>query len=223
MCGRFVQSSDAQALESTFGSRPPFPVGGRFNIAPSQLVASCHLEHPETASLWWAALTWGFRPHWAKPGQLKSAPINARAETVADKPMFRHAFKQHRCLVPADGYYEWQPRPGQAKQPYYIHRADNAVIALAGIFSPAEEDTPGTLALLTTAAAPSVQAIHERMPVTVEPNDFEAWLAGDVAAAERVIEHAGKMKWISRPVSPRMNRPTFDSPECIDALPEASE
>ena len=175
-------------------------------------------------------LRWGLIPGWAKDPSIGHKLINARAETAATKPSFRSAFTKRRCLVPADGYYEWR-RAGTARQPWLIAPRDGGLMAFAGLWerwrvsagaalrgSLAERspgDTVETFTVLTTEANETVRAVHHRMPVILAPEAFEAWLSGADVPLGPGPENVLKM----HPVSPRVNHPRHDDAECVAPIP----
>lgn len=176
MCGRFTLTADADSIQQAFyldevdgWDRP------RFNIAPTQQVPVLTDREPKRLSF----MKWGLVPSWAKDPKIGSRMINARSETAAEKPSFRTAFKRRRCLIPADGYYEWTKR-GKQKIPMYIQHAERELFAFAGLWERwkgADETWLQTFAILTTAANEKVRPIHHRMAVIIEPEDYGAWLA----------------------------------------------
>ena len=189
MCGRYtVRAPEQMALR--FGV-PEANVDGvasgeaRYNVAPSQAVpVVVAREGSRTVQ----ALNWGFRPAWMRDPQ-KPAPINARAETLLERPLFKGAVVGHRCLVPADGFYEWQVRPGQKrKQPYFIRLCDESLFAFAGLYTGPSGDSPGTCVLITTAPNALMVPFHDRMPAILRSEDEAAWLDPDLRQAEIVIQ-----------------------------------
>lgn len=161
--------------------------------------------------------TWGLLPHWAKdPAMVR--PINARAESVADKPMFRDAFRKTRCLIPIDGFYEWQ-REGAARQPWYFHMRDGEPFALAGLLShwlPATGQPLDSCAVITTSANAVMAPVHDRMPVIVAPADWGAWLSGDPALARDLLRPFVGDDMVADRVSKRVNRASNDGPDLIE-------
>ncbi len=207
MCGRFSLTASAEALIQKFQLKQSIVMVPRYNIAPSQVIPVIrtfrHLEF----------LRWGFKPTWMKLSSLKEGFVNARAETVSIKPAFRNAFNKRRCLILADGYYEWK-EINALKQPFYIQKKDKGVFALAGLW---EEDT---CVLLTTKANDSLAAIHERMPVFIPEVDFESWLnpkANKVWVQDRLLSANEGEEFIFQAVSTKVNRVGFEGAECISA------
>lgn len=189
MCGRYTQTAAFDELALRFGitvedtgleDLPP-----RYNVAPSQAVPIV-VAHNGGHRLVMAK--WGFHPAWMRTSKL--APINAKAETVATSRMFQAAVKRHRCLVPADGFYEWKAVPGQRrKQPYYLRLKGGGVFAFAGLYTPAaaEAAAPATCAIITTTPNDLVSAIHNRMPVILEPGDEDRWADARVTEPATVL------------------------------------
>ncbi len=175
MCGRFVITSPPAAIRAAFDYReqPNFPA--RLNIAPTQPVG---VVLAEGGARHFRLMRWGFLPAWVKDPRGFPLLINARAETVRDKPAFRNAIRRRRCLVPADGYYEWQTI-GNRKLPYFIYVRDGGPIGFAAVAEtwcgPNGEEVD-TVAIVTAAARGGLKALHDRVPVTIEPPDFGRWL-----------------------------------------------
>ena len=225
MCGRFVSVSTPEQLAESFGVDDvrTDPLPPRYNVAPTLDVYSV-IETDGTRRL--GTLRWGFLPFWAK-GPKARAPINARVETVADSKMFASAFAKRRCLLPADGFYEWQAREGSTrKQPYWIHDPDDEPLAFAGIWTVwrdrtvEDPDPVFTTAILTTAAAGRMADIHERMPVVLPARLWEAWLTADPQDAEhlqQVVANAGVPRLEAVPITDRVNNVRNDGPELLEA------
>lgn len=220
MCGRFDLHSSAQTVAEHFAALsrlPPELLRPRYNVAPSQAVP---VVRDGAGGRELVSLAWGLLPSWAKaPDGLR--PINARVETVFDKPMFRAAVRRRRCLVPADAYYEWQVL-ASGKQPWRIAAADGGLLALAGIWeqwSGGDGPPLQSMALLVRPATAGVAAIHDRMPVLLAPADHAAWLAPEsppewlralVGRTEPGVALAGY------PVGLRVNNARNDGPELIE-------
>ena len=197
----------------------------RYNIAPTQDVPVVRSSGGGRA---WAQLRWGLIPSWAKDPSMGSRMINARSETVAEKPSFRAAFKRRRCLVVADGYYEWQ-KLGKIKQPYYIHMRDDGPFALAGLWEtwrglPAEASDPlETCTIITTAANDATRPIHDRMPVILAPADYDLWLDPDMEDPQQIESLLGPYEsddLVASAVSTHVNSPKNDDPDCVKVLEE---
>lgn len=218
MCGRYTLIAKPADIERAFGIGPPTPnPPPRYNIAPTQEAPVLRLARDEREI---RSLRWGLVPTWAGGLDFTARPlINARAETVADKPSFRAAFKSRRCLVPADGYYEWK-RVGRTKRPFRIHREDDGLFAFAGIWERWEggEDPVESFAIITTAASGPLSAIHDRMPVIVASDRYADWLA----AGSAELFQADTSALIAYRVSARLNSPSNDDPACVAALDPAA-
>lgn len=223
MCGRFVITSPPAAMRLAFGylDQPNFPA--RYNVAPTQPIPVVIVDQGARR---FQLMRWGLIPSWVKDPRQFSLLINARAETVRDKPAFRNAIKRRRCLVPADGYYEWQ-RAGARKQPFFIHPKDGAPLGLAALaetwVGPNGEELD-TVAIITAAATPAMAVLHDRVPVMIAPDDVARWLdCADVDADEAAtLLHAppdGLLIW--HPVSTAVNRVANDNAQLI--LPMADE
>lgn len=188
MCGRYALYGPRSRVRERFGVEPD-EWAERYNIAPSQVAPVVRAVDGGRQIV---AARWGLLPSWVKePGRM-AHPINARIETAAEKPMFRHAFKRSRVLVPASGFYEWRPVPG-GKQPYFVCSRNRDLLAFAGLLE-CWEGADGPLqsfAILTTAANETMRPIHDRMPVIIEPEDFDAWLDPALTDANLVRELAG--------------------------------
>lgn len=223
MCGRFTLSATTQVLARQFQLTVPIPLEPRFNIAPTQQVPVVRMA-PEKAQRELALLRWGLVPSWAKDLRLGARLINARAETVGEKPAFRASFRRRRCLVPADGFYEWQPVDPKQKQPHYIRRRDGGLFAFAGLWD-RWEGTDGKIidsfTVLTTEANELLRTMHERMPVIVGPEDYELWLDPAVHDAERLqplLRPYPAAEMAAYPVGPGVNSPKKDDPQCVAPL-----
>jgi len=181
MCGRFVIKSPLMDIVEYFEVHDVRTEdrGPRFNVAPStQIPLIRDTGDARTLDAAW----WGFVPRWAKTLDSGRRPINARCETVAESRLFGPAYQQRRCLIPADGYYEWKALGGRRKQPYYIHPADGEMLAFGAIWEPWHEGDPDgitTTAIITTPANAAAEALHDRMPLMVQRENWEEWLLGD--------------------------------------------
>lgn len=220
MCGRFVLISDIDTIQMAFNlTDVPDSHVPRFNIAPSQPIALITNENPQ-------ALTfhqWGLIPSWAKDPKIGYKMINARAETAAEKPAFRAAFRRRRCLIPADGFFEWQKRE-KGKVPMFIHLQDRSVFAFAGLwevwYSP-EGDEIHTATILTTDANDFMAPIHDRMPVILRREDYETWLAPDEQKSDRLLpllRPFDSSQMAAYAVSTFVNSPANDTPEVIEPV-----
>jgi len=223
MCGRFVITSPPAALRQIFGyaERPNFPP--RFNVAPTQPVPVVIVE---TGLRHFRLMRWGLLPAWVKDPRKFTLLINARAETVRDKPAFKNAIRRRRCLIPADGYYEWQTS-GQRKRPYFIHRGDGHPIGLAGVaetwIGPNGEELD-TVAIVTASASADLATLHPRVPVTIPPGDFERRLdcnAHDVDAVNSLMRGSDEGEFAWHEISTRVNHVVNDDAQLI--LPITAE
>jgi putative SOS response-associated peptidase YedK len=216
MCGRYtvrrfdsiragLRAAPGPGFEE-FDERP------RFNITPAQMLPIVKADDKGKPILTLAK--WGYVPFWTK-GKPKLAPINAKSENVATSPMFRLAFKDHRCIVPADGFYEWKgAKP--PKQPYFAHLKDDSPFAFAGLWSrwkPEVGEPVDTFTILTTEPNELLEKIHNRMPVIIRQRDYVKWLTGDAAATLLQSYDAKAME--AYPVSTKVNRPGNDGPDLI--------
>ncbi|CAB4920203.1 MAG: SOS response-associated peptidase [Actinobacteria bacterium] len=244
MCGRYAAAKDPAALAEEFGVAAPVEerLEPDYNVAPTKRVYVV-LDRQRDASLERSLVVarWGLIPSWAKDPSIGSRMINARAETVAEKPAFRRAFAKRRCLVPADGYYEWYaPTSADApvgktgkplKQPFFIHPSDGSSLAMAGLYewwrdqSRADDDPLAwrlTCTILTTDAADEVGRIHDRMPMTIARGDWGAWLDPATGAdATTLLRPALGPSLEAYPVSVAVNSVRNNSPELI--VPLAAE
>ncbi|NJL47793.1 MAG: SOS response-associated peptidase [Leptolyngbyaceae cyanobacterium SM2_5_2] len=225
MCGRFSLAKGGEELAECFQIHPALPIEPRYNIAPTQpvvaVVATAEAPQPQ-----FQILRWGLIPSWAKDITIGNRLINARAETLAEKPSFRAAFKRRRCLIVADGFYEWHQQPdGKPKQPYYIFLRDHQPFAFAGLWEHWLDSTSGselqTCTILTTEPNELMASIHTRMPVILPPEDYAPWLdpgfyqPSVLQSMLRPYEAAAMDRY---PVSTLVNKPQHDSPDCIVPL-----
>ena len=220
MCGRYTLRTPVETLAEEFGITGPLPeVPTRFNVAPTQEVAAV-LEEDEQRKL--EMLRWGLIPSWADDPAIGNRMINARSETAAQKPSFRSAFRKRRCLVLADGFYEWQ-KTASGKQPYYIRMGDGSPFAFAGLWESwgkyGEEVRSCTI--LTTEANGLVGEIHHRMPVILPAEEYDLWLDPDMGEAEPLLDLLRPYPddlMEAYPVSRFVNSPSNDSEQCVESL-----
>lgn len=220
MCGRTSLAVDPGVLSRRFDAKPAtgVEIPQRYNIAPGDDLAAIQNDAPEEIDM----LEWGFIPAWADDPADVPTPINARSETAAEKPMFREAFKRRRCLVPADGFYEWAGQRG-SKQPYRIERVDREPYAYAGLWetwTPLSDGEPRvTCTILTTDANEVVAEVHDRMPVMLEPHEEVTWLnGGSVEDLQAVCDPYPAEELRAYPVSKRVNNPQNDSPDLLEEI-----
>jgi putative SOS response-associated peptidase YedK len=224
MCGRYTETAAFEELARRFGieveEADNEALVARYNVAPSQPVPIVVADGGRRRLLF---ARWGLRPAWARNGRL--APINARAETLAGSPMFRDALARGRCLVPADGFYEWQAVAGQKrKQPWYLRLRDGGLFAFAGLFTPpvAERDVPATCAIITTEPNALAVRIHDRMPVILEPEAEAPWLDPRRVTSAALLPYlrpfpAELME--AHPVSMLVSSADNDGPALIEPIP----
>lgn len=225
MCGRFVQDGDREAVAGEFGVAVGEAEEFRrsYNIAPTQTVGAVRAGG---AGREYAALRWGLVPAWAKDASFASKLINARAETLLEKPSFREAYKKRRCLVPASGFYEWETTPS-GKRPHFFFLKDADLFSFGGLWEEWLDRETGemveTFAIVTTEANELLRRVHERMPVIIGREDRDLWLRGDVEDVSGLLApfDAGRMD--SRTVSRAVNSPANDSPELIRETEEPAD
>jgi putative SOS response-associated peptidase YedK len=221
MCGRYELHTHPAAIALAFGLPHPPAIGPRYNIAPMQDVPVVRVNRAGEREL--AQVRWGLVPRWAKDPSIGARMINARAETVADKPAFRMALRWHRCLIPSDGFYEWKAVPGAGKQPMHIGMKSGEPFALAGLterwLSP-EGEVLDTCAIVTTEANSLLAPLHDRMPLIIAPQDYARWLdkaEDDVTDLFRPFPSEAMQFW---PVSTRVNAVRNDDAALIERVEE---
>jgi putative SOS response-associated peptidase YedK len=226
MCGRFSLTTPTEGLRALFGFDELPNLPPRYNIAPTQDVAGVKLAGDDGKPSF-TLFRWGLIPSWAKDPSIASRLINARAETIAEKPAFRAAFRRRRCLIPADGFYEWEKRPDGGKQPWRVTLEGGVPFAFAGLWEDwlgADGSEVETCTIVTTDAAPGIAKIHHRMPVILDPADHDGWLRGtpDDAAA---LLHPFRGTLVSYRVSTRVNSVRNDDETLLEpaAAPEQPE
>ncbi len=221
MCGRFTLSQPVEAIASVFQLNEVPKLEPRYNIAPTQLVPTLHKTEQNERQF--QMLRWGLIPSWAKDPAIGAKLINARAETVAEKPSFRSAFRHRRCLVIADGFYEWRRQEGK-KQPFYFRLQNEQPFAFAGLWEHWQDpngEVIDSCTIITTEANEILQPIHDRMPVILNPNDYDLWLDPTVEKPEQLqqlLQPYSSRAMTSYPVSTKVNKPTNDTPELINSL-----
>ena len=228
MCGRFTLTQTAEQITKVFQLPTAPHVVPRYNIAPTQPVPAVVMAS-ETGDREFRLFHWGLIPSWAKDIKMGARLINARAETVAEKPSFRTAFKRRRCLILADGFYEWK-RSERGKQPYYFYVGDSEApeqrspFGFAGLWEHWESSEGGAIescTILTTAANDLLSAIHDRMPVILHPQDYETWLDPALQKPEvlqPLLCPFPTAEMGSHAVSSRMNNARTDDPDCIQPI-----
>lgn len=221
MCGRFDLSASLSELREEFGGIPSHDYVASYNVAPSQQVLTIR-EEPGIGRVW-RMLRWGLIPHWAKDEKIGYKMINARAETIDEKPSFRESFTSHRCLIPASGFFEWKDE-GDHKQPQRITRQNGKPFGLAGIY--ASWKGPGgqpveSCAIVTTRPNKLMAPIHDRMPVILASDNFDAWLDPSNADTEQLkllLKPCPNALLVAYPVSTKVNSPKNDRPDCIEPV-----
>jgi putative SOS response-associated peptidase YedK len=191
MCGRFTSSAKPEQIKTEFkvGAKNPNLFQPRFNIAPSQMIDV--VFEPEAERIL-SQLKWGLVPSWSKEAPTSKGLINARAETITEKPSFREAFKSRRCIIPASGFYEWQKKGTGAKQPFYFYLKDKEVFGFAGLWESWIDKTTGeeleTCTIITTEANEVLKPVHDRMPVILKAEGYDEWLDAKVKNTEKLQE-----------------------------------
>ncbi|MEM9883394.1 MAG: SOS response-associated peptidase [Planctomycetota bacterium] len=235
MCGRYQLATPRANIVDEFKTilspdLDGYAVSGRYNIAPTQPVAVVVAQKDGGAdgSRLLTAMRWGIIPRWMKPqpsGKPPAGWINARSETAATKPAFRGAYKYRRCLVPASGFYEWHKQDNGSKQPYLIRSADDGLMALAGLWEtwrPPDGSELDTVTILTTSPNRMMAEIHDRMPVILEPEHWDAWTTAqpaDTGPLTDLLKPADDGRLYRVAVSSRVNSPRHDDPACAAVLP----
>jgi putative SOS response-associated peptidase YedK len=217
MCGRFALW-DPLSLPAHYDlGNTDISIPASYNIAPGQNILAM-VQHQSVRKL--ASLQWGFVPSWTKDVTKGPKSINARSETVWEKPSFRVAIRKRRCLIPANGFLEWKKTQGR-KQPYLIQFEDLELFSMAGIWEPWQNPKTGetikSCAILTTNANDAVAAIHDRMPVIIKPENYSSWLAPETAQdhIKTLLEPFADLPTLIQPVSTRVNNPRNNDPECV--------
>lgn len=217
MCGRFAFYSPAEAAAALFEFDPGLPVEARYNIAPTEPIPVVRTGRDGVREL--VMLRWGLVPYWAKDPSIGNRMINARAETLADKPVYRSAYEKRRCLVLADGFYEWR-KEANGKTPWYISLASGEPLAFAGLWEAWTDRNSGelleTATIVTTTASGLPKELHDRMPVVLQQESARAWLAGEHGILQAVTGNPPEFQaW---PVSSRVNNSRTEGPELIERV-----
>ena len=217
MCGRYTLNSPPAKLRDHFATANEPDFKPRFNIAPSQTVPVVRID--ETGDRVFTNARWGLIPSWVKAPDHSQQPINAKAETAAIKPMFRHAYRKSRVLIPADAFYEWTAKDG-VKQPYLVRLRDYKPMGMGGLLEhwQGDEGLVTTFTILTTQANALMTKIHDRMPVIIKPEDYATWLDAhftDVIKIQAMTLPYPDRLMKSYPVSRKVNSPQQDSPDLM--------
>ena len=225
MCGRFTQQLPAEEICDLYSVRGT-PLGphrrARYNGAPGQDFIACRVDEDGDRAI--ALLRWGLIPSWARDSTIARRLINARSETVHNKPSFRAAFRSRRCLIPADGWFEWR-QTGSGKQPYYLTPADGSPLSFAALWE--RWDPAGgpleTFTIITTVASPELEDIHHRQPAIIEPRWFSTWLdpLAPLPALLELMREPCCGPFERRPLSSRVNRVRNDDPDILLPLTES--
>jgi putative SOS response-associated peptidase YedK len=219
MCGRYALYTPAEAMVRLFGLSSAADIEPRYNVAPTQPVAVVRADPSNRRRL--DLLRWGLVPFWASDLAIGNRMINARGETVAEKPAFRQAYRKRRCLIPADGFYEWQ-KTSTGKQPWFISPERGGPLAFAGLWERWDDrgraEPVETCTIITTAANAALAPVHDRMPVILPEQAWTLWLdsATDAPALADLLAPAPEDLLSRRPVSRRVNTPANDGPELLE-------
>jgi len=218
MCGRYRLTAKERYLRDHFGLGEDPSWTPRWNIAPTQQIATIR-QHPTEPTRIFGLMRWGLIPYWAKDQSFGARTINAMSETAADKPAFRDALRRRRCVIPADSFYEWK-KTAKGKQPYCFEVNDGQLFAFAGLWD-RWKDTSGklleTCSILTTTPNAVTSAVHDRMPVILDPDGYDLWLdpgMKDVTAASELLKPCDARLIRCYPISTRINRVANDDAEC---------
>lgn len=222
MCGRYTVSSPGDVIAEVFSLDAPPELAARWNVAPTQRVPIVRVPSPG-APRELALVRWGLVPAWAKDPEIGNRLINARAETIAEKPAFRGSLKRQRCLVVADGFYEWKAE-GRRKQPWLFRRPDGRPFGIAGLWSRWADPAAGDLescTLITTTPNAALAPVHDRMPAILAPEHFPLWLDPAVTDGTRLLPllaPAPDDLLLGHPVGLAVNNPANDRPDCVTPL-----
>ena len=229
MCGRYRLTAKERWLSSYFNLDPEdVKWAARWNVAPTQEIATIRQDRKEPRRRF-SLMRWGLIPYWAKDASIGARAINAVSETAAEKPAFRDPMRRRRCLIPADGFYEWKQIGPKQKQPYNIGLADDGLFAFAGLWDRWKDPAGKAIescAILTTDANSLLRDIHDRMPVILKPEDYDLWLDPGITDPERVqslLQPFDSRLMRVYPVSPAVNRVENDGPECAQEVKEGAE
>ena len=221
MCGRFTLRASPVDLSHLFDLAEVPPLEPRYNIAPTQTVFALRADAAGKRET--AQLRWGLVPAWAKDTKIGYKLINARSDSAATKPSFRNAFKKRRCLIATSGFYEWKKTGAKTKQPYYVHCADGAPFAFAGLWEAwqGDEKPIESCTILTTDANDLMAPIHNRMPVILDAKDFDRWLdpaVQDPAKLQPLLVPYSGSDMTAYPISTFVNSPRNQGPQCIEPV-----
>lgn len=224
MCGRFVQKAKPKEIEKEFSLKVKDEsiFEPRYNIAPTQNIPAILEKDGERIV---ESLRWGLIPGWSKDDTFASKLINARAETLSEKASFKNAFRSHRCIIPASGFYEWQKQAKGAKQPFYFYLKDKEVFGFAGLYEQWLDKESGeqieTFTIITTEANEVLKPVHDRMPVILKPKDYDQWLNAkvkDTSKLQKLLAPYPADEMDSYKVSKNVNSPSNDLSELIEKV-----
>jgi putative SOS response-associated peptidase YedK len=224
MCGRYTLKATNEQILSEFKALriQSNELRERFNIAPSQIIPVVRQNEQEREL---SDLKWGLVPSWAKDVSIGNRMINARGESLTEKPSFRNAFRSRRCLIPASGFYEWKREADKGKQPFYFYLKDKTVFGFAGLWEEWTDTETGELlescTIITTEANEVLAPVHDRMPVILKSENYEEWLDpknADTDDLQRLLKPYPEEEMLSHAVNRQVNSPSFDSPELINSL-----
>ncbi len=223
MCGRFFLVSQAREVAAFFGLKEAPPLAPRYNIAPTQNIAVVREASENRNTRMLAFMRWGLIPSWTKDASRLPLLINARSETVSQKPAFKSAFRKRHCAIPANGFFEWARR-GTVKQPYVMQLKNQSLFALAGLWEAWQRPDGSILescAILTTKANKIVSPLHDRMPVILNGENIDVWLT-PVTQYEEIYEPlfrpAPSDDMMCYPVTQLVNNPKYDDPQCVEPV-----
>ena len=217
MCGCYALTSPPEVIAERFNLLWVRDVSAHYNIAPSQMIPIVRLA-AQGREL--AFLKWGLIPSWTKDPAIGAGLINARAETIVDKPSFRNAYRRHHCLVPADSFYEWKTI-GKRKQPYCIGMADHTLFGMAGLWEHwlnSAGERVETVTIITTNANELVGQLHDRMPLIIQPGDYGSWLDASNPKGGELLKPFPSELMCYYPVSTRVNKVSNDDAECLEPV-----
>jgi putative SOS response-associated peptidase YedK len=227
MCGRFVLMTPGKSLAERFRLEEVPDLEPHYNIAPTQMVAIIRLDR-HTLQRRLVLVRWGLVPFWAKDILIGNSLINARAESAAEKPAFKSAFRFRRCLVLADGFYQWK-KEKVGKQPHLFRMADRSPFAFAGLWERwkgPEGETIESCTMLTTDPNEIMEPIHDRMPVILKPEDYDLWLDPEVKdpnLLKPLLRPYPSEEMVAEPVSPKVNKVSYDAPDCMKPIRETED
>lgn len=214
MCGRFILTEQQQTVTETFNASPSeHEIKSSYNIAPTQQVSVVRWQEGVRELV---GLRWGLIPSWSKVMPKRTHLINARAETIATKPSFRVAYKRRRCLIPTNGFYEWQVSDGQ-KQAFFIHLPEHRLFAFAGLWECwyLDDKVIESCAIITTEANADVAPIHQRMPVIIDETDYAVWIGEQAGDVDVLLQPYAEGYIIHHRVSTYVNTPRNNDPSCL--------